>query len=505
MILSEAALVKKIKPGRLLSGLVLLFFLGLYLIFPSGLSTTDGWNYAAEIKHAGEIFHPHHLLYNALGYIFCFLPAKTGIGTLECLKALNAVFAILVLFVVQLILRRFHKNEISVILVTCLAGFSFSVIRFATENETYIIPLFFALSASYNYLKFSLYTNQKYAFYSGLWITVSVLFHQIFIFWWLGILTGMILSKRIKPILWYILISLLAPLIYLVIIVNISGNLEWGTIISFISGDFSVNNAHLGMSLKGLFFSAVNLVRSFIQIHGYIFHLVGTKPFMIVPGIISAALVFLALTKLPVKKITPGASSFVLIHIIITVFQFVFALLAAGNAEFMVMIPVLVFVLLSLFLEDYKRLFSGVAAGMAIWNLSFGIIPLHFNPPLAEKFLCDAAIARNIMVIGSDDQQLKSMIYYKTGNNKVENIYKSPAVMRLKGSDSNMLESAIDSALARGSIIYTDCLGPGIISRASISEGNENERFFSKYKTAEIKSWNLLLGRKVVSRIEAKL
>ena len=39
--------------------------------------------------------------------------------------------------------------------------------RFATENETYIIPLFFALTASYNYLKFSFSSNQKYAVYSA--------------------------------------------------------------------------------------------------------------------------------------------------------------------------------------------------------------------------------------------------------------------------------------------------------------------------------------------------
>jgi hypothetical protein len=214
MILSQTSLLKKLNSGPILSGLILLFFFALYLIFPSGFSTTDGWNYAAEIKYAGEIFHPHHLLYNAFGYVFCYLPSKAGLGILECLKAMNAIFAVLALFVVQMILRRFDKNELYVIEVTCLAGFSFSVMRFATENETYILPLFFALIASYNFLKFSLTTNQKYAFYAGIWMTISVLFHQIFIFWWLGILAGIIISKRTKPVLWYILISFTGPIIY---------------------------------------------------------------------------------------------------------------------------------------------------------------------------------------------------------------------------------------------------------------------------------------------------
>ena len=58
--------------------------------------------------------------------------------------------------------------------------------------------------------------------------------------------------------------------------------------------------------------------------------------------------------------------------------------------------------------------------------------------------------------------------------------------------------------LDKGSVIYTDCIGPATISRAAISEGSTNADFFRKYKTAEIKSWESIMGRKAVSRIEAK-
>jgi hypothetical protein len=421
------------------------------------------------------------------------------------MKALNAVFAVLTLLVVQLILRRLGKNEFSVIVGSCLAGFSFSVMRFATENETYIVPLFFALAASYNYLQFTFSTDQKYAIYSGIWATFSVLFHQIFIFWWLGILIGIILSGKIKPILWYGLISITAPLVYLIIILNISGNLKLDTIIDFISGDFR-NNAQLGISGRGLFFSGVNLIRSFIQVHGYILNMIRSNPLMIAPGIISSVLFILALFNLPAKKMTANPSVFAGIHIIILVLQFLFALLAAGNAEFMVMIPVLVFILIPVLFTNFERFLSGIMAGMAIWNLAYGIIPLHFNFPEAEEFLCNSSVEnKQVMVIASDDQLLKSMIYYKTGNNKADNIMKSPAVMKLKRTDIGFLENKIDSALNKGSVIYTDCLGPRTVSRAAISEGSINAEFFSKYKTVETKSWESIMGKKVVSTIAAKL
>jgi hypothetical protein len=234
--------------------------------------------------------------------------------------------------------------------------------------------------------------------------------------------------------------------------------------------------------------------------------MIATKPVMALPGIISAVVVLLALGKLAVREMTSGARSFAVIHIIIIVLQFVFAVFAAGNAEFMMMIPVLFFILIPLFYNKAEKFLMRLMAGMAIWNLAYGIIPLHYNWPEAERFLTLAAIEnRNVMVIASDDQLLKSMIYYNTGNRDAENIYKSPAVMRLKGTDIKVLECAADSALTKGLVIYTDCLGPRIISRASVSEGIINQEFFKKYKISEVKSWRSLLGNKVVSRVEAKL
>jgi len=497
--------INKISSGGTLSKLVLLFFLILYLVFPSGSSTTDGWSYAANIRHAGEIFHPHHLLYNAFGYFVCWLTSKAGIGVLESMKALNAVFAVLIILFVQLILRRLGKKEFCAIIVSCLAGFSFSIMRFATENETYIIPLFFALAASYNFLEFTLSAKQRYAVFSAIWATFSVLFHQLFILWWIGILTGIILSKMRRPVLLYCLISLAGPIIYLFVIFIISGDLKWVTAISFLSGDFP-KNAQLGISARGLFLSGANLFRSFLQIHGYILNMIRSNPLFVIPGIISLVYIFLGLFHLPVREKKAGASDFTVVHILIIVMQFVFAVFAFGNAEFMIMIPVLIFMLIPVLFHDSEKFLSRIMTGMAIWNLAYAIVPLHYNHHEAEDFLCNAASGNmQTIVIASDDQLLKSMIYYRTGNNKIENILKSPALMRLKSADMRLLENSLDSALKKGYIIYTDCLKQKIISRSTILEGSINSDFFSKYETAEIKSWESVMGRKVVSRISAKL
>ena len=139
--------------GQKLSWFALIIIFCLYLFFPSGLSTGDGWYYAASVKNGHEIFHPHHLLYNALGLVFSWLPSKAGFEIISCMKVMNAFFAFLALIIIQQILYSFKISERSVVIISCLAGFSFSVLRYATENETYILPLFFALLASYNYQK----------------------------------------------------------------------------------------------------------------------------------------------------------------------------------------------------------------------------------------------------------------------------------------------------------------------------------------------------------------
>lgn len=490
--------------GRTLSKVLLILFFVLYIVFPSGFSTTDSWSYAASVKYSGEIFHPYHLLYNTLGYLFCYIPVSAGADTLVCLKVMNAVFAVLVILLVQTILRSLGKSEMIVVTVSCIAGFTFSLMRYATENETYIVPLSLALCATYFYIGFVSSGNIKSALYSGILASAAVLFHVTYIFWWAALLTGFVAEKKLKPLMSYLSVSLIVPLAYLITIFFVSGNLSQGTVTGFVFGDFN-RNAHFGISATGLFLSVVNLIRSFIQVHGYMFNLIRTDFLFVIPGIISLVFFTLSLFVLPKGRQNLKGLKISGILILIIVLQFLFSVISAGNAEFMVMIPVLSFILIPVLFNNCEKFLLRVMAGMLIWNLSYGLIPLSINTSGPEQYLCEKSVyGKNVMVIAADDQLLQSMVYYNTGKSKTGNIFKSPAVLEIGGINPNNLETIIDSAIQAGVDIYTDCIGRKAISRSSILEGSTNNGFFTKYETVPIKTWTYITGEKVVSRITGK-
>jgi len=491
-------------PGRTLSKVLLILFLVLYVVFPSGLSTTDGWNYAASIKHSGEIFHPYHLLYNALGYLFCYIPVSAGADTLVCLKIMNAIIAVFAILMVQNILRSLGKSEMIVVTVSCITGFSFSIMRFATENETYVIPLFLALWATYFYVEFVNSGNLKSALYAGILTSVAILFHVSYIFWWAALLTGFIAAKKLRPMISYLLVSLIVPLTYLITIFSVSGSLSHDTVAGFVFGDLN-RDAHFGISATGLFLSGINLIRSFIQVHGYMVNMIRTDFLFVIPGIVSLVLFTLSLFVLPTRRKDFSRVKISGLLILIIVLQFLFSVISAGNAEFMVMIPVLSFILIPVLFSNCEKFLVRVMAGMLIWNISYGIIPMNIDTSGPERYLSEkSAQGDSVMVIAADDQLLQSMVYYNTGKSKSRNIFKSPAVMEIGGLSTKSLEILVDSALKGGVDVYTDCTGQKAISRASILEGSTNREFFTKYETLQVKSWSYITGEKGVSRITGK-
>jgi hypothetical protein len=491
--------------GFTLSYIVLIFFLCIYLIFPSGFSTSDGWNYAANIKHSGEIFLPYHLLYNGLGYLFCYLPVKAGADTLDCLKIMNAFFAVLALFAVQLIMRKLSKSELIIIIVSCLSGVSFAVIRYATENETYIVPLSLALLALYCYIWFLQSGSNKYIIFSGLLVSVSILFHLEYLFWWVALLIGVFREKKKYPLLWYLIVSLLVPIVYSIVIYSLYCSLDRTSVSAFVLDEFS-KSAHFELSLSGLFFTVVNLGRSFIQVHGYMFNMISRNIFLAVPGLISLIFFIMALFSLTSRIKGTSISGFNSVLFSTIVFTGLFAMLAEGNAEFMVMIPVLSFILIPLLFSNCERFLIMIMLGMLIWNVSYGLIPLNLNSSATEDYLCEKALnENNSMIIASNDQLLKSMVFYRSGVKNINNIVKSPALLSGNNNKIRNLEILIDSALSSGAAIYTDCLGQVTISRASIIEGNSNKDFFSQYSFVQVKVLESILGTRAICRITGRI
>lgn len=479
------------------SFLVLFFFL--FLIFPSGFSTPDGLIYAASIKYHTELFHPHHLIYNAFGYIFCYFPVRAGADTLACLKVMNSLFAVLALRAIQLIMIRFLKSESIAILISCLSGISFSFIRYATENETYIIPLFLGLFALYWYFRFMDSQKTGYIIFSAFLASLSVLFHLSYILWWLALFAVILKMKKWQNAIAWLTVSLVVPLLYAAVIFSQYGNIETDSIYSFLFGTFK--SVHFRINSTGLLFSAVNLVRSFIQVHGYMYNMINQNLLFVIPGFISLIFFIVSVRFLPSGFKRLPKESYVIIMIILL--MGLLSILSDGNAEFMVMIPVLSFILLPLLFQVSEKFLVRIMAGMIIWNIAYGIIPLHINSHLPEDYLCEKSGEYNSMVIASDELLLKSMIYYKTGEIP-GNIFKSPAIIRDHKDELKQLEGSIDSALGNGVNIYTDCIAKRSVSRASILEGGRNENFFKGYSTRQIMKWETILGIKTVDQITGK-
>jgi len=488
-----------------LSWIILILFLILYLVFPAGSSTLDAWYYASSVKYNSDIFHPHHLLYNLLGSVFCFLPVKIGIDILAALKVMNTIFAILSLLVVQRILYLLKADATMVVLISCLCGVSFSVMRYATENETYIVPLFFALLATYEFLKWTLSGENKHVVSTAIWIILSVLFHQVFFFWWMGLMIGFISLKRISHLLIYLLVSLAGPAVYLIAIYLTRGNIKPDTITDFLLGILRTNS-YMGITAKGLFLSLASLIRSFIQIHGYMLNMIKSNILFIIPAVISVSVFIMSLFRLPARRHKVENLRFTLTIYLIIIMQFIFAVFSYGNVKFMVMIPVLTFILIPVLTFNSKKWLRLILTGLAIWNISYGLIPLHLKSSAPEQFMCDESRqSREVIVIASDKQLLKNMIHYQTGTADPGNIYKSPASFKIKGNDPAQLESIIDEALEAGRRVLTDCIDPIPVSRASIIEGNLNSVFFGKYKIRIVKSWDSFLGEKSVYEVTGKL
>lgn len=109
---------------------------------------------------------------------------------LAALKILNAIAFGGCLLVLRNLLRQVGGITAPVAGWLLVVGSSFGMLRFATENETYILPLLFSLLASRSWWRAVLENKYRQWVAAGAWAAVAALFHQIHAFWWLALLLG---------------------------------------------------------------------------------------------------------------------------------------------------------------------------------------------------------------------------------------------------------------------------------------------------------------------------
>ncbi len=471
--------------------IIIFFFLLVYLLFPSHNSSIDAYYYAASIRYSGELFHPHHLLYNLTGYIFLKAVECIGIfpDVLAFLKIINALVAALCLAAAASIFRQMGKDKTEISGYLILAGSSFVLWRFATENETYLFPLALSLFASFYFIHYLKIREMRYLFLAGIFGSLAMLYHQIHLFWWLGLFIGVIVHiRRWKAVLLYGLPALLVPFAYGVVYLILRNSAAIsGSPVHFVLRDFYAGGVDMTFDWSNLYLTVINLVRSYIQVHGLMFTMIRGSLLFIIPGIIALFLMGTGLIqrRLITKRVGSDLGIFIKTHTYIILLQLIFILISVGNAEFMVMIPILSFLIIGSLYTIRKQSLFLAGAGLFIWNFGYGILPLWKTDrtPHQEIIQWVETHSTDLFILMSD-QHIISKIYYATGTEEVPNIQKAPEHMVARGQSLSSLHERIEECFESGRRVFTDCIDrPRIVTREQLLDRGVNRKFFSRYNT----------------------
>lgn len=353
------------------------------LIYPIG-HTGDGWGYAADALQAnswnsGELVSAHHLLYHYLCFLLKSIFNSCHIRPIQGFTAMNWIFYGLVLLVFYSMLKGLQHSKTSSFSWTLLMGGCFGVLRFALENETYMIPLFFALCGSFFIINNK--PNESKGILGFFLLGLSVLFHQSYIFWLIAF--GIFSIKRRK---WIGPICSITMIIGIYMLFAIKQNLS---LFQFILTDVNQGLVQTIPNLNNVKFTLINGFRTIFQVHGNQLLLFKQKTILSLFGVFGLVLFFVPLLgyvknrfqlnhrlfqgfKSRLLGISPFQNPFFLAFVL----HLAFAFYSVGNAEFMVMLPML------FLLSFHNQIISNsthipqMTVGIWIYQIVFFVIPL---------------------------------------------------------------------------------------------------------------------------------
>ncbi len=481
--------------------LLLLMVIILYLLFPTNNSTLDAYGYASCIKYDVDLFKPHHLLYNAFQYIIAkmLLSLHLDIDILLMTKVVNSIFQFFNLYISYRIFKLLKINKTEIIIYLSVLGFSYSSIRFGTENENYIIPITFSLLASYFYFIFINTKSFLMIFYSGLFASIACLFHQIHFFWWLGLFIGLIIYfKKWKFVFYYTISAIIVPIIYLLVIYFYNNEtINTHNILHFVFHDYYSGTAKSELGLNNFIFIFISSIRTFFQVHPVILNLIKENIFFVLPLLILPLLLFI-LIKLLLKKtlffknsMNDNIAIFVKSHIIIFIIHFLFAFYAVGNVEFMVMLPFLIFISIFYYYKINKLFLKTFVISLFLWNFSYGLLANNLFKYYNDDILVSFIINHPNDVFFVSEHTVINQYSYETGNRNVKHIKRKNII--------NTIESLKKINLNK-EYFYTDIIQkPQVFNRSSILEKKIID--FSNNKKELIKTYKGLYGKSYIYKV----
>ena len=469
----------------------------IYLLLPIKQSSIDGYGYACYIRDGEDLFLPHHLLYNAVGFVWSNLLKQFGVtNVVAAMKALNASLAGLSLLTLGKILSLNNFPKTKTMVWVLFVGSSWGVMRFATENETYILPIFLSLIATLFFSKHTKHSNTANIYMSGFFAALACLAHQIHFFWWLAILLTLAAKKDFWNATRYALPAIIVPITYwLAMNLYYNINIDISSALEFVLRDYILGSATVSFGLKYLMLSAISFARTFIQVHGYFvnlsyWHILGVLGFI---GLLTIAILRINLirfTKLPTNKWFTSAI------ILATMLQLAFAIASHGNAEFMVMLPFLLAIVLSEITKNETVFVGFVALAMLVWNISLGLIPL------SKRYVDNSYfVAQKVMEM----DRATFIVFNKPGVDNIvkyhQGIYPNNTFSGTKKSNVDSLKISIEQSVNNGKLVFTDCVDrPKTISRESITLSS-NLEIFTQFNQQKNDSTKTLTGKYYIFKL----
>lgn len=157
---------------------VLLFYL--FSLQQNFSSSHDAITYLVHITEGKELFHPHHLVFNASAWVWLkalsyLLP---GIEEYYIIEAFNALWGSGIILVCYLFFnRRFKKDSRYSAMASPVIAFSYGVWCYSTNVEVYAPSIFFSLLILYILSGENL--EKKSVFRISFLHIIAILFHQV--------------------------------------------------------------------------------------------------------------------------------------------------------------------------------------------------------------------------------------------------------------------------------------------------------------------------------------
>ncbi|RZK51475.1 MAG: hypothetical protein EOO59_14990 [Hymenobacter sp.] len=341
---------------------------------------------------------------------------------------------------------------------------------------------------------------------AGLLAAAACLVHQLMVWWWLGLLLGLQPWRGGLPLraaLCYALPALLVPLAYMLAAPGGAAG-----VVQFALHDYLTGGAKVELGGKSLLLTAISLVRTAAQVHGNMLPLLHRWPVVLGGiGLISIGLGlygFLgwrAVRPLPISTGINPARMVRRTHALIGVLHLGFAAQAAGNAEFMVMLPAAAAIALAgggLAAWPPRRV-AAVGLALLSWNLVFGLIPAYAlaytdtGPALRARVLTQPTA----WFVLRDPNLLRNQLHYFTGQPTA-----APRIVGLAGQDAAKFRPWLAARLAAGDTVYTDALGGyRPLDRAQLTQGAVEKALLAGWAVERIDSFPTFFGPRYLSRL----